>query len=97
MATIHAPASSVARCSVCGVQRQFHVASDVPHSADRDHAFVAETIDDFEPGDLTPEQLVSEIFAHPNTPRAASCGDELRTRVRSVLGVAWDDLTEALA
>jgi len=97
MATIHAPTSPVARCSVCGVQRQFHIASDVPRSADRDHPFVAETIDDFEPGDLTPEQLVSEIFARPNTPRAVSCGDELRTRVRAVLGVAWDDLSEALA
>lgn len=97
MATIHAPTSPVARCSVCGVQRQFHVKSDVPHSADRDHAFVAETIADFEPGDLTPAQLVAEIFAHPNTPRAVSCGDELRDRVRSVLGVSWGDLSEALA
>lgn len=61
MATIHAPTSPVARCSVCGAQRQFHVKSDVPHSADRDHAFVAETAADFEPGDLTPAQLVSEI------------------------------------
>ena len=62
MATIYAPTSSVARCSTCGVQRQFHFKSDVPHSADRDHVFVAETIADFEPGDLTPVQLVSEIM-----------------------------------
>lgn len=61
MAAIYAPTSSLARCSVCGVQRQFHFASDVPRSADRDHEFVAETIDDFEPGDLTPEQLVYAI------------------------------------
>lgn len=97
MATIHAPTSPVARCSSCGVQRQFHTASDVPHSSDRDHDFVAETIEDFEPGDLTPAQLVSEIFDRPNTLRAVSCGDELRARVRTVLGVAWDDLSEALA
>lgn len=61
MATIFAPTSPVARCSICGVERQFHVASDVPHSANRDHPFVAETIDDFEPGDLAPEQLVYAI------------------------------------
>jgi len=97
MATIHAPTSPVARCSACDVQRQFHFTSDVPHSADRDHVFVAETIDDFEPGDLTPAQLAEAIFSNPNTPRAVSCGDELRTRVRTVLGVAWDDLSEALA
>ncbi len=97
MATIYAPASPLARCSVCGVQRQFHFATDVPRSADRDHDFIAETIDDFEPGDLTTEQLVAEIFDHPNTPRATSCGDEMRARVKSVLGVAWDDLAEALA
>lgn len=97
MATIYAPTSPVARCSACGVQRQFHVASDIPHSADRDHAFVAETVADFEPGDLTPPQLVAEIFAHPNTPRAVSCGNELRAQVGRVVGVSWDDLTEALA
>lgn len=61
MAAIYAPTSPLARCSLCGVQRQFHIASDVPRSADRDHEFVAETIDDFEPGDLTPEQLVYAI------------------------------------
>ena len=97
MATIHAPTSPVARCSVCGVQRQFHTASDVPHSADRDHAFVAETAVDFEPGDLSPRQLVDEIFAHRHTPRAVACGTELRARVKSVMGVAADDLMEALA
>lgn len=97
MATIHAPTSPVARCSVCGVARQFHTASDVPHSADRDHDFVAETVADFEPGDLSPAQLVGEIFNHPNEPRAVACGTELRAQVRSVLGVSWDDLQEALA
>jgi len=61
MATIWSPTSPLARCSTCGVQQQFHTASTVPHSADRDHPFVAETIDDFEPGDLTPEQLVVAI------------------------------------
>lgn len=60
-ATIHSPTSPLARCSRCGVQQQFHTASDVPHSADRDHAFVAETVDDFEPGDLSAEQLVYAI------------------------------------
>lgn len=97
MATLHAPTSPVSRCSVCGVHRQFHVASDIPHSADRDHAFVAETTADFEPFDLTPAQLVAEIFAHPNEPRAVACGDELRAQVRRILGVQWEDLTEALA
>lgn len=97
MATIYAPTSPLARCSACGVQKQFHAKSDVPHSADRDHAFVAETVSDFEPWDLTPVQLVTEILALPNTPRAVACGDELRDRVRSVLGVSWDDLSEALA
>lgn len=97
MATIYAPTSPVAKCSACGVQRQFHTASDIPYSADRDHAFTAETVADFEPADLTPAQLVAEIFAHPNAPRAVACGDELRAQVDRVLGVSWDDLTEALA
>jgi hypothetical protein len=97
MATIWPETNALARCSVCGVQRQFHFKSDVPHSADRDHAFSAETIADFEPGDLTPAQLVSEIFHQPNSPRAVSCGDELRTRVPALLGVSWDDLSEALS
>lgn len=61
MAVIHAPASPCARCSVCGVQRQFHFQSDVPHSRDRDHEFLAETIRDFDPGDLTPAQLCDAI------------------------------------
>lgn len=97
MAIIHRATSPVASCSTCGVQLQFHVASDVPHSADRDHPFVAMTVADYEPGDLDPAQLVSEIFEHPNTPRAVSCGEELRTRIQSVLGVNWEDLSEALA
>lgn len=97
MAAIWPATNALARCSVCGILRQFHFASDVPRSVDRDHSFVAETIADFEPGDLTPAQLVSEIFAHPNTPRAVSCGDELRTRLQSLVGVSWDDLSEALS
>lgn len=96
MATIYASTSPVARCSVCGVHRQFHFKSDVPHSADRDHAFVAETVADFEPGDLTPAQLVDEIFAHPNTARAVACGVELRARIASEWGIGWEDLQEAL-
>ena len=97
MATIYRPDSPVARCSSCGVHRQFHSDTGIPYAHERDHAFVAETIADFEPGDLTPAQLVAEIFAHPNAPRAVACGGELRTRVEYVLGVAWDDLSEALA
>lgn len=96
MAVISAPTSPCARCSVCGVQRQFHTASDVPHSRDRDHEFVAETAADFEPGDLTPAQLTAEIFNNPNTPRAIACGTELRAQVRRILDVSWDDLQEAL-
>ncbi len=97
MATIFHPTSPLARCSVCGVERQFHTASDVPHSADRDHAFVAETVADFEPGDLTPAQLVAEIFAHPNEPRAVACGTELRARIVREWGVSSYDLQEALS
>lgn len=97
MATIWPATHALARCSTCGVQRQFHFASDVSLSADRDHAFVAETIDDYEPGDLTPEQLVGEIFRQPNSPRAVSCGDELRTRIPALIGITWDDLSEALS
>lgn len=97
MAVIHAPTSPVARCSTCGVQRQFHAASDVPHSADRDHEFVAETPADFEPFDLNPGQLTAEIFKQPNTPRAVACATELRLRLDKEFGVAWEDLQEALA
>ena len=97
MAVIHAPTSPVARCSVCGVHRQFHFKSDVPRSADRNHAFVAETVADFEPGELNPAQMVAEIFNHPNTPRAVACGDELRDRIKALTGVSWEDLQEALA
>lgn len=84
MATIWSPTSPLARCSVCGVQQQFHAASAVPHSADRDHAFVAMTIDDFEPDDLTPEQLVYAI-----------AGDSGRsynlTNSEPVSDEAWDE------
>lgn len=97
MATIHAPTSPVARCSVCGVARQFHFKSDVPHSADRDHAFVAERLADFEPGELNPEQLAAEIYRCPNEPRAVACGIELRDRVGVLTGVSWDELQELLA
>lgn len=97
MATIHAATSPVARCSVCGVQRQFHTASEIPHSADRDHEFIAETAADFEPGDLSPAQLVNEIFAKPNTSRAVACSVELRLRLIREWGVSMDDLQEALA
>lgn len=97
MAIIHAPTSPVAHCSVCGVQRQFHVKSDVPHSADRDHAFVAETIANFGPAELNPAQMVAEIFNHPNAPRAVACGFELRDRIKALTGVSWEDLKEALS
>lgn len=97
MAAIYRADCPVARCSVCGVQRQFHFASDVPHSADRDHEFAAETVADFEPFDLNPPQLLAEIFAQPNTPRAVACGTELRLRLAKEFGVSWDDLQEALA
>ena len=97
MATIYAPTSPVAKCRVCGVQRQFHTASHVPHSADRDHTFAAVMLADFEPGDLSPEQLVAEIYRCPNEPRAIDCGTELRARIAKDLGVSWDELTEVLA
>lgn len=97
MANIYASTSPVARCSICGVQRQYHTASDIPHSADRDHDFVVETAADFEPGDLNPAQLVAEIFGNPNSPRAVACGAELRARFPREWGVSWDDLQEALA
>lgn len=118
MAAIFAPTSSVARCSVCGVQFQFHVASAVPHSADRDHEFVAETIDDFEPGDLSSAQLVdaiagaSERYRKVNllldmtdadwnesdhhAGRMNACRAELKSRVRAVFGVDFDELMGAI-
>lgn len=61
MATIYGSSSPCARCSVCGSQRQFHFSSSVPHSSDRDHPFVAMTIEDFDPEELDPEQLVDVI------------------------------------
>jgi hypothetical protein len=97
MAFIHAPTSPVARCSVCGVQRQFHYASDLPHSADRNHGFEAMTVADFEPTELEAEQLMAEIFAHPNEPRAVACKTALRLRIKINFRVSWDDLQEALA
>lgn len=96
MATIHGPNSPVARCRVCGAQRQMHMLSHIPWSHDRDHAFEAETVADFEPGDLSVEQLVTEIFAHEKTPRAVACGKELHHRVRLELGVDVEDLTATL-
>lgn len=118
MAAIFAPTSPVARCSACGVQLQFHVASAVPHSADRDHEFVAETVDDFEPGDLSGAQLIdaiagaSERYRKVNllldmtdedwtesdhhAVRMNACRAELKSRIRAVFGVDWDDLMGAV-
>lgn len=114
MATIYAPSSPVARCSQCGVQRQFHAASSVPLSADRDHEFIAETIDDFDPGDLSLKQLVDAIDKAARRwtkllsqdrlteaewtesdrcdARVKSCRTEMKSRVRAVFGVDWDEL-----
>lgn len=92
MATIWRSNQPLARCRACGAQLQFH---GRPNFSCTD--FEAETIADYEPGDLSPEQLVAEIFAHPNAPRGVACGAELRARVKSVMGVAADDLMEALA
>lgn len=89
--TIWKPGSALERCSVCGLQRQFHDRASEPHE------LVPETLADFEPGDLSPAQLVSEIFGKPHSPRAVACGEELRTRVQAVLGVQYEDLMEALA
>lgn len=88
--TIWRPGSPLERCT-CGMQRQCH------DRASELHTFAAETLADYEPGDLSPEQLVSEIFAKPNSPRAVACGVELRARVKSVLGVDHEDLMEAMA
>lgn len=89
--TIWKPGSALERCSVCGLQRQYHDRASEPHE------LVPETLADHEPGDLSPEQLLSEIFSKPNSPRAVACGAELRARVKSVLGVDHEDLMEALA
>ena len=89
--TIWRPGSALERCSVCGNQRQFHDRSPEPHD------LVPETLADYEPGDLSPAQLAVEIFAHPNSPRAVACGDELRNRIRDVTGVDFETLQEALA
>lgn len=92
MATIWRPDQPLARCRSCGAQQQFHGRPNFSCTN-----FEAETIADYEPSDLSPEQLVAEIFAHPNTSRAVACGAELRACVKKVLGIAADDLMEALA
>lgn len=89
--TIWRPGSPLERCSVCGNQRQFHDRAAEPHD------LIPETLADYEPGDLSLEQLVNEIFAKPSSPRAVSCGVELRARVKAVLGVDHQDLMEAMA
>lgn len=89
--TIWRPGSALERCSICGNQRQFHDRAPEPHD------FVPETLGDYEPADLSPEQLVSEIFDKPHTPRAVACGIELRVRVSTVMGVDYRDLQEAMA
>lgn len=89
--TIYRPGSALERCSVCGMQRQYHDRASEPHE------LVPETLADYEPGDLSPAQLVGEIFDRPNSPRAVACGVELRARVKSVLGVDHEDLAEAQA
>lgn len=83
--------SALCRCRVCGLQRQYHDRASEPHD------LIPETLADYEPAELSPEQLVAEIFGKPNSPRAVACGDELRGRVLTVMGVDWDDLREALA
>ena len=88
--TIWRPGSPLERCS-CGMQRQYHDRVSDPHD------FVPETLADYEPGDLSPEQLVGEIYRVPNSPRAVACGDELRARVKAVMGVDHEDLMEAMA
>ncbi len=89
--TIWRPGSALERCSICGLQRQYHDRASEPHD------LVPETLSDYEPGDLSPEQLVSEIFAKPNSPRAVACGAELRARIQTVMGIDHEDLMEALA
>lgn len=89
--TIWKSGDALERCSVCGLQRQYHDRAFEPHD------LVPETLADYGPGDLSPAQLVSEIFDKPHSPRAVICGAELRTRVRSMLGVDHEDLMEALA
>ncbi|MES3042706.1 hypothetical protein [Sphingomonas faeni] len=91
-ATIWRADSPLARCRSCGAQQQFHGRPNFSCTA-----FAAETAADIDPEDLSPSHLVDEIFAHPHTLRAVACGDELRGRLLTVLGVSWDDLSEALA
>lgn len=104
--TIWRPGSALERCSVCGNQRQFHDRAPEPHD------LVPETLADYEPGDLSPEQLVSEIsrLGFPNgmkltgwtatdedIVRSGACRAELHARVHGILGVDYEDLQEALA
>lgn len=89
--TIWRPGSALEQCSVCHMQRQFHDRASEPHD------FVAMTLADFDPEELSPEQLSAEIFRAPHTPRAVACGQELRRQVKAIIGVDWDDLQEALA
>ena len=104
--TIWRPGDALERCSVCGNQRQFHDRAPEPHD------LVPETLADYEPCDLSPEQLVSEInrIGYPSdmrltgwpatdviVSRSNECRTELRNRVQSMLGVDFQDLQEALA
>lgn len=60
-ATIWRNNSALARCKVCGVQRQFHGLSPNPQNAwdrPRDHAFEAVTADDINPADLLTDDLI---------------------------------------
>lgn len=90
--TIWRADSPLARCRTCGSQQQFH---GQPNRTCTE--FIAETVADYAPADLSPAQLTAEIFAHPNAPRAVACGVELRSRCLAVMGVDADDLLEALA
>jgi len=86
MATIYRHDSPVAHCRICGTQRQFHGRSIEPHD------FEAETAADFEPAELTPEQLIGEMLGGATADRKRACRDALREAVKTTMGVDWEDL-----
>lgn len=95
-ATIFRPDSALARCKVCGVQRQFHGMSLVannPFDRQRDHAFEAETAEDIDPADLRTDDLIRlcdrgdarrrELETGDTSPTDQAKADELYRRVEA--------------
>lgn len=97
--------SPLCRCRVCGSQRQYHDRASEPHD------LIPETLADYDPAELSPEQLVSEInrlgaasmgltgwtATDADIARCNACRDELRARVGTDMGIDYDDLVGSIA